>query len=384
MNEVIIFYSWQSDINAKFNRSFIGECLKIAIEKTNKNVEILYSLDRDTKNIEGTPDIAATIFDKIDQCQLFVADVTIINSQSTELRKMPNPNVLIELGYAASKIGWNNVICIFNAKFGALNDLPFDIRSRRILQYNLDEVSEKKAEKDKLIEVFKSVITKIDLDEIHRQFKINKRFVSEPEYIRNIALNKGKYWEFELLGKLLENRFSNIEPELDKIKKGYVFGKKQKINPKEFLDLIKESCERIRVVIGKMTNALNYDMQEALGEPGEPGDAIKIKNLADVLYEIFNELVEVEKDLHKVNIPDKMMELKAAMDGWAKELIDQVYVLPEEFRKIYSGYYKAGDTVNVDIAFKPPKSTEQIMNTLEKFSNDPYLAIEKDDLIDFL
>jgi len=379
MNEVIIFYSWQSDINAKFNRSFIGECLKIAIEKTNKNVEILYSLDRDTKNIGGTPDIAATIFDKIDQCQLFIADVTIINSQSSESRKAPNPNVLIELGYAASKIGWNNVICVFNSKFGTLNDLPFDIRSRRILQYELNEGSEKKTEKDKLIEVFKSVIGKIDLDEIHRQFKIDKRFVDEPDYIRKIALHKGKYWEFELLGKLLENRFSNIETELDKIKKGYVFGKKQKITHREFLDLLKESLERIRVVIAKMTNALNYDMKEALGEQGYPGDAIKIKNLADVLYQIFNELVEIEKDLNKVNIPRKMMELKSAMDGWAKELIEQVYILPEEFRKIYSGYYKAGDTVSVDVAFKLPKSTEQMINMLEEFSINPYLAMEDDD-----
>lgn len=40
------------------------------------NVEV----DRDTKNELGSPDIVNTIFAKIDECDLFVADISIINS----------------------------------------------------------------------------------------------------------------------------------------------------------------------------------------------------------------------------------------------------------------------------------------------------------------
>ena len=54
------------------------------------------SYDRDTKGNNGSPDITATIFDKIDKCVLFVCDVSIVNSNA-DGRKMPNPNVLVEL-----------------------------------------------------------------------------------------------------------------------------------------------------------------------------------------------------------------------------------------------------------------------------------------------
>ncbi|MBK8433268.1 MAG: hypothetical protein IPL28_19120 [Chloroflexi bacterium] len=81
---------------------------------------------------------------KIDSATLSLADGTFVTGQNN-LRKSPNPNVLIELGYAASKLSWDNIICILNLAFGQIEELPFDLRSRRILTYHLIPNSEKKA-----------------------------------------------------------------------------------------------------------------------------------------------------------------------------------------------------------------------------------------------
>lgn len=56
---------------------------------------------------------------------------------------MPNPNVMLELGYAAHVVGWDNVICVLNADYGAPEDMPFDIASRRLTPFSLKNGSSK-------------------------------------------------------------------------------------------------------------------------------------------------------------------------------------------------------------------------------------------------
>lgn len=141
-----IFYSWQSDLPNNRNRSFIEQCIKQAIKITidSFDVQLYFEYDRDTRDITGSPDISETIFKKINKSDLFICDVSIINSAAKD-RKTPNPNVLIELGYAANVLGWERVICIFNTAYGSIDDLPFDLRQKRILTYNEDDKKQKVA-----------------------------------------------------------------------------------------------------------------------------------------------------------------------------------------------------------------------------------------------
>lgn len=139
-----IFYSWQSDLPNKDNRSFIEECIKKAMNMNagDINTGAIFEYDRDTKGTSGSPDIADIIFNKIAKSDIFICDISIINPDYVG-RKMPNPNVLVELGYAAKTIGWEKIICFFNLKYGCLDDIPFDLNHRRIFQYNSDIKNEK-------------------------------------------------------------------------------------------------------------------------------------------------------------------------------------------------------------------------------------------------
>ncbi len=46
-------------------------------------------------------------------------------------KAMPNPNVLLELGYAAAKLGWDRLVLVMNTNYGHPEELPFDLRNRR-------------------------------------------------------------------------------------------------------------------------------------------------------------------------------------------------------------------------------------------------------------
>lgn len=149
--EKTIFYSWQSDSDSSTNKILIRDAVKQAIKSYKKEkCDLDLRVDSDTQGLTGTPDIIAEIFKKIDSCSVFVADISIINPNDKNTRKTCNPNVLLELGYAAKRLGWNRVICVFNSHFGKVEDLPFDLRGRKPFIYDIGPgLSESDLEKKK-------------------------------------------------------------------------------------------------------------------------------------------------------------------------------------------------------------------------------------------
>lgn len=144
--KVKVFYSWQSDLPNNTNRGFIQDCIEKAVKNLNKqyDLQVNFNLDRDTKDEFGTPSIVDMIFKKIDETYIFIGDVSIINSNNSD-RKTPNPNVLLELGYAAKVLGWEKIICLYNLDYGKPEDLPFDIKFRRPLTYSINNNQKTKA-----------------------------------------------------------------------------------------------------------------------------------------------------------------------------------------------------------------------------------------------
>jgi hypothetical protein len=137
MARFVIFYSWQSDLPNRTNRRLIGDALERVAKALllDEAIEIEPVIDRDTLNEPGAPDIASAILDKIDKADAVVLDVSIVSRGND--RPSPNPNVLVELGYALRALGHKRVVPVFNLAFGSLEELPFDLRGRRVLAYEL-------------------------------------------------------------------------------------------------------------------------------------------------------------------------------------------------------------------------------------------------------
>ena len=85
----------------------------------------------------GSQDIPITILEKISNADVFVCDITTMDGDAPERqRKVPNPNVMVELGYAIAHLGWERIIMLFNKAFGRFpEDAPFDIDRHRASPY---------------------------------------------------------------------------------------------------------------------------------------------------------------------------------------------------------------------------------------------------------
>jgi hypothetical protein len=140
-----VFWSWQSDTPGRIGRHFVRDALSSAIERLKQTLEIdeptarearsAMHLDQDRKGIPGSPDLARVILEKIEQSAVFVADVTPVaitttQAEETQRKKVINPNVAIELGYALHALGDRALLMVMNEHYGSRADLPFDLQSK--------------------------------------------------------------------------------------------------------------------------------------------------------------------------------------------------------------------------------------------------------------
>lgn len=170
----LVFYSWQSDLPNATNRSFILQALEDAAKvlRNDGSIQVEPVIDRDTIGVPGSPNISETIFKKIDQAQVFVCDVSIINqnvhAHIPDARLAPNPNVLVELGYALKRLGDKRIILVQNVAYGEPELLPFDLRMRRVVRYCMtkedqDRASERKRLEKQLVDALRASLSNTDV-----------------------------------------------------------------------------------------------------------------------------------------------------------------------------------------------------------------------------
>lgn len=177
-----IFWSWQSDTPQNTGRHFVRGVIADLARSLNDNDEIedaerpereadsnaddsrdeqladdgRIEVDHDTHGVGGSPPIADTILRKIREAAVLVADVTPISSTAAG-KRVPNPNVMIELGYAMKVLGHERIVLVMNGAEGAaLKYLPFDLRHWRApIIYKL----RKDASEEQRLEVAKELKT---------------------------------------------------------------------------------------------------------------------------------------------------------------------------------------------------------------------------------
>ena len=273
-----IFYSWQSDLPNSTNRGFIQESIEKAVDGIGQEKILLnIVVDRDTKGVTGTPDISSSIFNKIDSTHIFIGDISIINSSSTD-RKTPNPNVLVELGYAAKTIGWNNVICVFNTEYGKIEDLPFDLRFRRPLTYQITNKGNKVEDKRLLTQKIKSAIqsiieSEVSKDEIRLFIKqqVDKEILGICNQINKIVYGLNRQSTLDNIWQLLSLTSEDLEKELFERKYiGFTISK----DWKEFL--------------GKIQALMNQPFFTHHAEPGYISGLIKVVKALETITVVFN------------------------------------------------------------------------------------------------
>lgn len=154
-----IFYSWMSDRPNEQNRKYIRKVLDKDTKKLEKKFGVKILIDSDSRGEDGLKSIDETVLKKIGGCDLFVGDITPVLPRYKWIgykKPVLNSNVMYELGFAVSTLGWNRCIMVWNSKYGNVRYAPFDIRNHTTVTY-------KKGKRElSLYEVLKNKIQNYD------------------------------------------------------------------------------------------------------------------------------------------------------------------------------------------------------------------------------
>ena len=78
-----LFFSWQEETNLQGfnNKNFLIDCINSAINEIQgkgdlKGIRIIF--DEGLLRTPGTPEVALEMFKKIDECDIFIADMTVV------------------------------------------------------------------------------------------------------------------------------------------------------------------------------------------------------------------------------------------------------------------------------------------------------------------
>lgn len=228
-----IFYSWQSYVGGHANRSYIRQKIYKYVESRNDKYKI--TIDEDARDVPGASDIPDNILKNIANCDIFICDITSVYQVKTEegqIREIPNPNVMFELGFAVRHIGWDRIVLVLNTSFGSTDYVPFDIAKHKALCYKKSnengrsEVSlDLTSTLDFIIENYSDIINKAnEFDYIQHDKSIFEKlmsFRSEKEFINSIQNFQESYrfsrwdhkgWDhFQFFQDYPENLFINTE-----------------------------------------------------------------------------------------------------------------------------------------------------------------------------
>ena len=130
-----VFFSWQSKTDKNRNWYFIREAIQRAL-KTLKNssapelYNVAFEYQESTSGESGMPDIVQTVDNRIANCDIYIADLSIISEHLDPEPPIAN-NVLAEFGEAKAYVGLNHIIGVANNEYGSYKQdpkkLPFDI-----------------------------------------------------------------------------------------------------------------------------------------------------------------------------------------------------------------------------------------------------------------
>lgn len=315
----VIFFSWQSDTESKYNRSYIKGLLNDFASRSDCSIEIKESVGDGA----GSPNIVDKVISEIDKCNIFVCDVTPITTYKN--KKLPNPNVLFELGYAVCHLGWERIICIANESYGTIGDMPFDIRQNRISKYKYNEKEKNKLELGefilKIINEYREIEKRFNSNQIKdHDTKVFDSFISlvDEKYFVDGLLNMRTYYIHTGYDKVLWKRIIDFT---DYPKNRYI---SESLNEK-FETFVKEVC-----ILKRSLGLITFPSRE-----WECLDPLESHTQDEIDNNLKEERFGLPNDIFREDIPEADDSYWDRIDNYQAEirnLVDNVLAAYQHFR----------------------------------------------------
>lgn len=176
-----------------------------------------------------------------------------------------------------------------------------------------------------------------------------------------LAVEKPDAWEYLLFAAALKDNLDKLDDLRYDLKYGITF--KNAIlydEPKQIIDFIQMKCGELNNRINLLNGIINNAFQEAIGEPGTPGNAEYIIYVAEKLVEVYKSVHEWSLEFRSIIVPDEFQNLLLCASQFSQSVI-------EDIENFISNYDKRINEAVLGVGEESEKKTLSFSLTLRGF-----------------
>ncbi|MCW9708972.1 hypothetical protein [Fodinibius salsisoli] len=195
-------------------------------------------------------------------------------------------------------------------------------------------------------------------------------FEDESEEIKKLAHLKRPKWEYKLAKKLLQDRLSKIDSELEDLIKGrkYIEIERQP-DIDDYWEWVNIRLYNLERMVDPMLQLLVTDLPIAMGgSKNKPASPIQILNTVEKIKTLYLQTYEFELEGNKIDTPDFFRTLHKYQYGWTHVIRDAINQMFSFLDEVIQHDFKIETTAEIDFEIKvgAPNNLDKFTDELEK------------------
>lgn len=212
--------------------------------------------------------------------------------------------------------------------------------------------------------------SRTELDNLLKKKGFMKHFENETEYTQKLVLEHEDYWEYLLTAELLKTRLEPIRQRFADLDKGLLYKRTIRMKGEEYISWISSRCDDLLSMITAINTVFDEKIPEAWGPPGEPGDALKIKRVADNIAIVSEDLLEWEIEVKFTTPPEAFSRVKELVANWASPIFDQLETISSKLSDIFKVPNPEGEYV-IHLVLDGPKNIDEFTKEIRRLETNP-------------
>jgi len=199
-----------------------------------------------------------------------------------------------------------------------------------------------------------------------------KAFDGEPYWVRQIALDKPKFWEYKLTAAILKTKLAPIHRQLIDLEQGLYVKKPVYIPLNDISNWLGMKFDQASKVARAIDGIVNRELTASWGPPGQPGDAAQILRVCSLLTMAAKNLLEWEEEVNFASFPSEFLPLQNLLNGVAGHPIKELMKIPSFLSAVFDQENPHGSH-EMKLVFHMPEGFNQQFPVVLRACWDTYL-----------
>lgn len=117
------------------------------------------------------------------------------------------------------------------------------------------------------------------------------------------------------------------------LKRGLICQRSKRLSEADFGHWGPERIDDLSALLKFLGVAINEELRQAWGAPGQDGDALEIKRAVDKIVAACHHMIEWEIEFQYTQFPPECEQIKMKMQGWTEGFIAEAERISEEIKK---------------------------------------------------